>query len=276
MRPPSAAVQGPPPSNETRAQPVALLPPEMPPLDQPQTRPEPQPAPPKAVPLGPDSDRPDAPVPQEAGPDRPEPEIDPPVETPPEEAPAPSAPAEPTAAPTAVRIPTPRDFAAAMRRIGQPTSPFGPPAADSAGSAAPRQPAAATSAVGAMGRVGVGRAPDTRDWRPSFPTAAGRCVEIPDLGRNADGTPVLAAVIGRVYEQDGRTPLTGAHLQIVGTPYVTFSDATGEYRLEFDPKLLERCRVQYVRVSADGYDGRMLTLSIGRDIRSDDVHLRRK
>jgi hypothetical protein len=133
-----------------------------------------------------------------------------------------------------------------------------------------------TTIAGAMGRVGMSASPDTRDWRPSFPDAAGRCVDIPDLGNNPDGSPILASVLGRVYEADGRTPLIGAHLQIVGTRFVTFSSGTGDYKLEFDPKLLERCRVQYVRVSADGYDGRMLTLSIGRKIRSDDVLLRRR
>jgi hypothetical protein len=70
--------------------------------------------------------------------------------------------------------------------------------------------------------------------------------------------------------------LAGAHLTIVGTPYSTFSDGGGNYRLEFDPRLLEKCRVQYVRVAADGYSGQSLTLSVGREVRSDDVVLRRR
>ena len=101
-------------------------------------------------------------------------------------------------------------------------------------------------------------------------------MEVPDLGTNPDGTPVLAAVIGRVFQADGRTPLAGAHLQIINTPFIAFSSPNGDYRLEFDPRLLEKCKVQYVRVAADGFAGRMLTLSIGRSVRSDDVLLKRK
>jgi hypothetical protein len=133
---------------------------------------------------------------------------------------------------------------------------------------------AGRTSVGAMGAVGM-RAQDGRVWTQSFPEAAGRCVEIPDLGKNPDGTPVLASVTGVVRDQSGR-PLPGAHLVIVGKPYSAFSDGQGNYRLEFDPALLERCRVQYVRVTADGYRYADLTLAIGRSVRSDDVFLRRK
>lgn len=254
---------------------VAIAPIQMPAF-QPRAEPEPPrprvEAPRDATPLGPDSRRPDAPVPQEAGPVEPEPEINPPA------APEPPRPEEapPAEQRRAARIPTAFDYTAyAMSRLRPPTSAFG--GADSDGSDAKPTPAGERVVTpGANGQVGIGSTPDTRDWRPSFPEAAGRCVEIPDLGRNDDGSPVLATVLGRVYEADGRTPLIGAHLQIVGTSFVAFSNKSGDYTLQFDPKLLERCRVQYVRVSAEGYDGRMLTLSIGRKIRSDDVLLRRR
>jgi hypothetical protein len=125
-----------------------------------------------------------------------------------------------------------------------------------------------------MGRIGVGNT-DSRGWRQSFPQASGQCVEIPDLGLNADGTPVLASVIGVVRDNRGR-PLPGAHLQIMGAPFATFSDGAGRYRLEFDPRLLERCRTQVVRVRADGFRDQTLNLGIGRRVVSDDVVLRRR
>ena len=125
-----------------------------------------------------------------------------------------------------------------------------------------------------MGRTGLSNL-DPHKWQNSFDDeTAGRCVDIPDLGKNPDGTPVLAAVIGRVLDTDGKTPLSGAHLQIMGTTFGTFSDMHGEYRLEFDPKLLEKCRKQYVVVVAPGYRGETLTLFIGPKVRSDDVVLR--
>ncbi len=250
------------------------------PVQMPAFQPQPEPEPPRpqveaprdATPLGPDSKRPDAAVPQEKGPVEPEPEINPPA------APEPPRPQEapPAEQRRAARIPTAFDYSAyAMSRLRPPTSVFG--GTESDGSDATPTPAGERVVTpGANGQVGIGSTPDTRDWRPSFPEAAGRCVEIPDLGRNDDGSPILASVLGRVYEADGRTPLIGAHLQIVGTSFVSFSNRAGDYTLQFDPKLLERCRVQYVRVSAEGYDGRMLTLSIGRKIRSDDVLLRRR
>ena len=250
---------------------------------EPAAEPPPKPEPPRnevqpprdAVPLGPDSERPDALVPREAGPSEPEPEINPPAAAaePATEQPSPAP--EPAPTRSSRRLLGPSAYAFAMSRLRSPTSPFGPPAEMSDPAAAPST-IERTTAAGAMGAVGIGRSPDTREWKPSFPEAAGRCVDIPDLGTNADGTPVLASVIGRVYENDGRTPLAGAHLQIVGTRFTAFTSRTGDYRLEFDPKLLERCKVQYVRVAAEGYDGRMLTLSIGQRVRSDDVLLRRR
>lgn len=291
FRPTTAETLPPPPgANEPAPQPIAL-PPEQPKADQrqlsavPPPPPAPQAAPPKETPLGPDSKNPDALVPKEAGPEKPLTEPDPTPETakseeaappkteatPPD--PQPSAPSEQSAR----RIPRASDYGKSLALGRTPTSPWGPTQPDALDPAkAPAKAPSGAPAVteGAMGRVGLG-AHDNRNWRPSFPEAAGKCVPIPDLGKNADGTPVLATVIGRVVDTDGRTPLAGAHLQIVGTTFTTFSDNNGEYRLEFDPKLLEACRVQYVRVLAPGYSSQLLTLSIGQRIRSDDVILRR-
>ena len=87
-------------------------------------------------------------------------------------------------------------------------------------------------------------------------------------------TTFSPSVIGRVLDPTGR-PLAGAHLQIVGAGYATFSDNNGNYRLEFDPRLLEKCRVHVVRVTLTGFKGQTLTLGIGRRVQSDDVRLRR-
>ncbi|MEP6590555.1 MAG: hypothetical protein ABJC19_05180 [Gemmatimonadota bacterium] len=282
FRPAAAGTTEPRPEESGQAaQPIALPRPQENPTTLPPRQPVKAQPPPRESPLGPDSKRPDAKVPQEAGPVKPLTEPDPtPTKAPNDPAPSVEQPPDPSPkepTPQAVkRIPLAKDYAASGRLAGTPTSPWGPPTASpldagkSAGVAAP----AAAAAVGSMGRVGqTGR--DARDWRPSFPEAAGRCVSIPDLGTNADGTPVLATVIGRVLDTDGRTPMVGAHLQIMGTQFATFSGPNGEYRLEFDPKLLEQCRVQYVRVVADGYSGQLLTLAIGERVRSDDVVLRK-
>ena len=244
----------------------------------PEPRPKPE-QPREATPLGPDSKHPDALVPQEAGPEKPKVDPDQMDVT---KADAPVKPAPPAAEPEA----TPSEAPRTIRRIAtagdmlRNRPPLGV-ARNDHGIArdildiGKREAAGTALAMGAMGRVGPS-SPDNRDWRPSFPEAAGRCVEIPDLGNNPDGSPVLATVIGRVLADDQSSPLPGAHLQIVGTPFATFSNGNGEYRLEFDPKLLERCRVQYVRVVREGFSGQLLTLSIGQRITSDDVVLRRR
>ena len=248
------------------AQPIALAP-EVRFQQQEQPR---QPVPEQPVPLGPDSRNPDALVPREEGPVTPPPDDPLPL--------GPTTPQQPSTPPAqeqerVERVPSPQDLLAGGSVIGRPTSAMPAttrdPLAEPIGGAGTR-----SRTAGAMGRRGFNN-PDDRTFRESFPEAAGRCVDVPDLGRNPDGTPVLASVMGIVRDPSGR-PLSGAHLQIVGAPFATFSDGNGNYRLEFDPALLQRCRVQVVRVVADGFRHADLTLAIGRQVRSDDVILRRR
>ncbi|MES1259765.1 MAG: hypothetical protein ABUL71_04155, partial [Gemmatimonadota bacterium] len=177
-------------------------------------------------------------------------------------------------APQKLEVPRPGDYTGAGRIPTPTTSPWGPPKLDAA-SGAPPADRAVTPTAGSMGRAGLANREPQR-WENSFDDeTSGKCTEIPDLGKNPDGSPVLGSVIGRVLDTDGKSPLAGAHLQIVGTPFGTFSDNNGEYRLQFDPKLLARCRMQYVRVEAGGHFPEMLTLWIGPKVRSDDVVMRR-
>jgi hypothetical protein len=88
--------------------------------------------------------------------------------------------------------------------------------------------------------------------------------------------PQYGTVMGKIYRQDNGRPLSGAHLQMLGTPYVTFTDGTGAYRFRFDLSLVDNCRTQYVRVTAAGYESRLLVLVVGPNAVSEDVTLRRK
>jgi hypothetical protein len=85
----------------------------------------------------------------------------------------------------------------------------------------------------------------------------------------------FGTVQGKIYRQDNGRPLAGAHLHMVGTPYVAFTDGSGEYRFRFDLSLAGNCRTQYVKVTAAGYESRLLVLVLGPN-RSEDVHLRRR
>ena len=93
---------------------------------------------------------------------------------------------------------------------------------------------------------------------------------------NKSGRTELGIVVGRIFRQDNGRPLAGAHLQMIGTPYVTFTDGSGEYRFRFDMSLVDNCRTQYVRVTASGYESRLLVLVVGPQVRSEDVRLRRQ
>ena len=145
----------------------------------------------------------------------------------------------------------------------------------------PAEPAPTTSAP-SSGRSGgiqlgprLGLAPrDPRPWTQSMPEGGDSCPTVmPDSTK--PGEPRMGSATGRVLAVQGGAPMPNAHLQIVGTSFVTFTDNNGEYVLTFDASLLDQCRTQYVRVSAPGYEPRLLVLVIGRNVRSDDVALRR-
>ncbi len=108
-----------------------------------------------------------------------------------------------------------------------------------------------------------------------LPDNSERCTPHPVAPSDSAGPTQFGTVVGRIFRQDNGRPLAGAHLQMIGTPYVTFTDGSGEYRFKFDLSLMDNCRTQYVRVSAAGYESRLLVLVLGPN-RSEDVRLRRR
>ncbi len=102
-----------------------------------------------------------------------------------------------------------------------------------------------------------------------------RCIPTPTPPSNSAGSQ-LGTVVGRIFRQDNGRPLAGAHLQMVGTAHVAFTDGNGEYRFRFDLALVDNCRTQYVKVTAAGYESRLLVLVVGPQVRSEDVRLRRR
>jgi hypothetical protein len=132
-----------------------------------------------------------------------------------------------------------------------------------------------------FGRRRVATAPGVgpRAVRPLetyLPDRPGVCVPTPKPPADSAGPVQYGVVEGRIYRQDGGGPLPGAHLQMLGTPYVAFTDDQGQYRFRFDLSLMDNCRTQYVRVTARGYESRLLVLMVGRNVRSEDVHLQRR
>ena len=103
-----------------------------------------------------------------------------------------------------------------------------------------------------------------------------RCIPRPSLPVDSAAPVQFGTVIGRIFRQDNGRPLAGAHLQMIGTPYVAFTDGGGEYRFRFDMALVDNCRTQYVKVTASGYESRLLVLVVGPQVRSEDVRLRRR
>jgi hypothetical protein len=108
------------------------------------------------------------------------------------------------------------------------------------------------------------------------PVNAERCVPRPVAPSDSTGVTRFGTVVGRIFKQDSGRPLAGAHLQMLGAPYVAFTDENGEYRFRFDLSLVDNCRTQFVRVTALGYETRLLVLVVGENIQSEDVRLRRR
>ena len=108
------------------------------------------------------------------------------------------------------------------------------------------------------------------------PDSPERCIPRPAPPRDSAGPVQIGTVVGRIFRRDNGSPLVGAHLQMIGTPFVTFTDNQGEYRFRFDLALVDNCRTQYVRVTAPGYESRLLVLTVGPNARSEDVRLRHR
>lgn len=109
-----------------------------------------------------------------------------------------------------------------------------------------------------------------------IPDRPDKCVPSPKTPSDPSAPVQYGTVVGRIFREDGGKPLAGAHLQMLGTPYVAFTDGDGEYRFRFDMSLVDNCRTQYVRVTAKGYESRLLVLMVGTNVRSEDVHLQRR
>lgn len=214
---------------------------------------------------------------------------EPPAPTPRPEPPRPTP--QPSAPPPPERQPAPEDRAnappEAVRSEGEEADePEGASDAD-----APRQtseeapraeaPTMESEALRIFGRKRIATRPGagpraTRPMETYLPDRPDKCV--PSQSAPADpAAPVEYGIVeGRIFRQDGGKPLAGAHLQMLGTPYVAFTDSEGEYRFRFDLSLMDNCRTQYVRVSAKGYETRLLVLVVGPNVRSEDVRLQRR
>lgn len=147
--------------------------------------------------------------------------------------------------------------------------------------AAPGAPTLESEARRIFGRRRVATAPGVgpRAVRPMetyIPDRPDKCVPTPRPPADSAGPPQYGTVVGRIFREDGGAPLPGAHLQMLGTPYTAFTDNDGEYRFRFDLSLVDNCRTQYVRVTAKGYESRLLVLVVGENVRSEDVRLERK
>ena len=132
-----------------------------------------------------------------------------------------------------------------------------------------------------FGRPRLGTSPGagpraSRPMEAYLPDHPERCTPKPAAARDSAGSIQYGVVTGKIFRQDDGRPLSGAHLQMLGTPYVSFTDGGGEYHFRFDLALVDNCRTQYVRVTAPGYESRLLVLMVGQNVQSDDVLLRRR
>jgi hypothetical protein len=221
-------------------------------------------------------------------PPRPRPRVTPPPPRP--EPPKP--PPQPQAPPPEKSQPRPEPEANAppesKRTEGQesPNEPTGgsPTGATSSEAPAPTPEPEATMESEArriFGRPRLGTRPGagpqaTRPMEAYLPDHPERCVPHPVAPRDSAGPIQFGVAQGKIFRQNDGRPLAGAHLQMLGTPYVTFTDDQGEYQFRFDLSLVDNCRTQYVRVSAPGYESRLLVLVVGPNLRSEDVLLRKR
>ncbi len=115
-----------------------------------------------------------------------------------------------------------------------------------------------------------------RPMESYIPEDPSKCTPTPVAPADSAGPVQYGTVEGRIFRGDNGEPLGGAHLQMVGTPYAAFTDADGAYKFRFDMALMDNCRTQYVRVTAKGFESRLLVLVVGANVRSEDVALKRR
>ena len=160
---------------------------------------------------------------------------------------------------------------------GEPEASGAPPAA-----AAPREAVTMESEarrIFGRPRAATPEGAGPRAVRPMeayVPESATKCVPRPAAPRDPSAPVQFGVAEGRIFRGDGGGPLAGAHLQMLGTPYVAFTGDDGSYKFRFDMSLVDRCRTQYVRVTAKGYESRLLVLVVGLNVRSEDVSLERR
>jgi hypothetical protein len=117
-------------------------------------------------------------------------------------------------------------------------------------------------------RSSIARPEPTRT-RPSDPTLEGltaRCT--PGPARSASDPVQWGEMRGVVHQTGTSTPLAGAELQVLGTPYRATSDEHGRYTLRVDLWPLLNCEQQVVRVTLDGFIAQTLMLGIGNSSQS--------
>ncbi len=103
----------------------------------------------------------------------------------------------------------------------------------------------------------------TRPMEAYLPDRPERCTPTQPAERDSAAAPVYGIVTGKIFRQDNGLPLVGAHLQMLGTPFVSFTNDVGEYHFRFDLSLVDNCRTQYVRVRGPGYVTRLRVLLVG-------------
>ena len=89
-----------------------------------------------------------------------------------------------------------------------------------------------------------------------------RCAWSGEEARRVEG-PSTGVIEGIVRTESSGRPIAGAFLQLLGSGSATFADASGRYRLTFDPALVGVCRSQLVRVTAPGFRARTMILGMG-------------
>ena len=218
-------------------------------------------------------------------PPQPPPTAPPPPPPPPPEPPRPTP--QPSAPPPQERRPEPEDRAnappEAVRSEGEEADePEGASEPDAPREAPRTQaPTMESEALRIFGRRRIATRPGagpraTRPMEAYIPDRPDKCVPAPSAPADSAGTVQYGTVEGRIFREDGARPLAGAHLQMLGTPYTAFTDSEGEYQFRFDLSLMDNCRTQYVRVTAKGYESRLLVLLVGQNVRSEDVHLQKR